>query len=385
MGSLEELPTINNQMLTQVVQKMLKDESANVTDWKTSELQGGTLGKVYALSGTYSLNRIASNTESASVYNEHTTHSTTHKGSKLEKAGWSTILKIQKAYERFGDPDSWRREMLLYQSDLYYQLPKTLKAPVCYNMEDKQQGEIWLWLEHISGHHGIHLSGDHYALISRHLAHFQGTYLTGKPLPSYPWLSTQYWLVQTMSQWGTRAIPWIQTNKETGLSMEVVEGVQQLWAERDQLLDVFYSLPRTFCHRDFSAGNVFLTQDATGMDQTVVIDWDCAGIGIAGEDIADLVGEALIFYKFDPAKAVELQEKIVSHYILGLQEAGWNGDEKLIRLGYLISLTLHWCFRIICRAQKKDNPEINRYASVLSFIVHQAAEARKIISTLPMK
>lgn len=167
--------------------------------------------------------------------------------------------------------------------------------------------------------------------------------------------------------------------------MEMIDGALLLWHERDQLLDIFYNLPRTFCHRDFSAGNVFLTKTAEGMDQTVVIDWDCAGIGIVGEDIADLVGEALIFYEFEPAQAAELQEKVLASYISGLQETGWEGEEKLIRLGYLISLTLHWCFRIVCRAQKKDDPDGKRYASVLSFIIQQAAETRNLISTLPIK
>lgn len=120
MSSHEEIQTLDNHTLTPIAQKMLNDQSANVTDWKAHELQGGTIGKVYALGGNCHMNQNVPSTPLNSV--------------GMEQANWSSILKIQKAYERFGDPDSWRREMLLYQSDLYDNFPKTLTVPICYNM-----------------------------------------------------------------------------------------------------------------------------------------------------------------------------------------------------------------------------------------------------------
>lgn len=56
-------------------------------------LQGGTVGNVHLVSGT----------------------AETAEGEKLP---YRIVLKIQKKWERYGDPGSWRREYDLYSSDL---------------------------------------------------------------------------------------------------------------------------------------------------------------------------------------------------------------------------------------------------------------------------
>lgn len=352
---------VENHMLTPILRSILKDESASSIDFESEVLQGGTLGDVYLIKGTGK-------------------HDDSDNSAEMKVVNWSAVLKIQKEYHRFGDPESWRREMLLYQSNLFEHLPDHVKVPRCYGLEEHDDKEIWLWLEMVLGSNGTQFSLEDYAVAARHLAHFQGQFLTKRTLPSYPWLSSQYLLVKTISDWGTQAIPWLQRNHVSPIfSKNMMEGAMTLWTERDKLLDVYYSLPRTFCHRDFSAGNLFVSKTAEDIDQTTIIDWDCAGIGIAGEDIADLVGEALVFYDFHPAEAVRLEETVLSSYLLGLKEAGWSGDEKLIRHGYSISLVLGWCFRIICRAQHTENREVlERYASILNFIMERAEGLRKL-------
>ncbi|CAG7647677.1 aminoglycoside phosphotransferase family protein [Paenibacillus allorhizosphaerae] len=379
----DDLQTLGMTELTKVVQTMFDDESVQVETWTSKPLQGGTVGLVYEVCGTCSRSRTH---ESAATDGAGEPVRSVKEPSAGREPGhnWAAVLKIQKPFARFGDPESWRREMRLYQSDVYDYLPRAVKVPRCYRIEEKD-GTIWMWMEKMTGRNGTQLSLDDYALIARHLAHFQGAFVTGKPLPSQPWLSTQYWLVHTSADWATRAIPWLEPNgerqKDPLLSEETVRDAQWLWVERDRLLDVFHTLPRTLCHRDFSAGNVFTSKDARGMEQTAVIDWDCAGIGRVGEDIADLVGEALIFYDFEPAQAALLQETVLSSYISGLREANWKGDERLIRQGYAISFTLHWCFRIASRIRKLEDREARqRYASVLSFVAGQAAPMRDMMA-----
>jgi len=164
---------------------------------------------------------------------------------------------------------------------------------------------------------------------------------------------------------------------------EVVEGLLQLWAERDAFLDLLDKVPRTLCHRDFNAANLFVRGDAEEGGQTVAIDWDCAGIGTIGEDIADLVGEALVFFAFDPTQAGKLKETVLSSYLAGLREVGWRGDHQLLRLGYTVNSPLQWCFRIACRAQNTDDREMkDRYIEVQRFMLDLANEARDLFADM---
>ncbi|CAG7651636.1 hypothetical protein PAESOLCIP111_06357 [Paenibacillus solanacearum] len=377
----DELVALEITELTAVVQTMFGDVPVQVEVWQAKPLHGGTVGLVYEISGTCRRMCKAALTDGADESGRPSPVTVSDEQAELR---WSVVLKIQKPFARFGDPESWQREMRLYRSDVYVALPPTVKVPRCYRVTVKR-GAIWMWLEQVSGRNGTQLSLDEYSQAARHLAHLQGAFLTGKPLPSQPWLSTQYWLAHISADWGTRAIAWLDSGEwrqeDSQLSDETVREMRRLWAARDRLLDAYYTLPRTLCHRDFSAGNVFVmaqhvrdAKEVQRLGQTVVIDWDCAGIGIAGEDIADLVGEALVFYEFEPAQAAQLQETVLSSYVKGLREAGWNGDEQLIRLGYKISLTLHWCFRIAIRLRKQESREArHREAAALSFVAGQAA------------
>lgn len=81
-----------------------------------------------------------------------------------------------------------------------------------------------------------------------------------------------------------------------------------------RFLDIVDSLPRTVCHRGYNAGNLFVQRDKNMGEQTSVIDWDCTSIGGIGEDIADMIGEALIFYDFDLGEAEDLKESVLAHY-----------------------------------------------------------------------
>lgn len=52
---------------------------------------------------------------------------------------------------------------------------------------------------------------------------------------------------------------------------------------REEIFASLANLPAVFCHRDFWTENIFLSEGKIRL-----IDWDCAGIGYAGEDIASL-------------------------------------------------------------------------------------------------
>ncbi|MBV7334731.1 aminoglycoside phosphotransferase family protein [Chloroflexi bacterium TSY] len=358
-----QIRTIDQETLAPIVRKVLKVESIEVTQWQHQPLQGGTVSLVYLFNGecrTHSLDSFPDN--------------------QTTTIPWSVVLKIQRQWERGGDPECWEREMMLYQSELFNTLPDTLTVPCCFDIIQKDQNEIWYWMEAVTGKTDTRMSLEDYCLAARHLAHFQGRFLVGQSLPPYSWFSTRRWIANTVSNWGTGAVPWLQRYRQLSqperiFSPDIIEETIQLWQTRDALLDIVDSLPRTVCHRDYNAGNLFVRRDENIGEQTSVIDWDCTGIGAIGEDIADMVGEALIFYDFDLGQAEELKESVLSHYYTGLCEAGWQGDRQLLRLSYAVHSPLQWCFRVVCRAQNTDNQALlKRYAQVLRFMLNQARE-----------
>jgi hypothetical protein len=58
------------------------------------------------------------------------------------------------------------------------------------------------------------------------------------------------------------------------------------------------------------------------------------GTGAIGEELTPLVAVSLQFLHVPPGKARELEAIVIEGYMAGLRDAGWRGDERLVRLGY---------------------------------------------------
>ncbi|NIP97562.1 MAG: hypothetical protein GWO24_30680, partial [Akkermansiaceae bacterium] len=76
-----------------------------------------------------------------------------------------------------------------------------------------------------------------------------------------------------------------------------------------------------------------LTRDRPGEEpETVAIDWQIVGTGAIGEELAPLVGVSLQFFEFDIDRAADLDEAAFGAYLQGLEDAGWSGDPRAVRL-----------------------------------------------------
>ena len=54
----------------------------------------------------------------------------------------------------------------------------------------------------------------------------------------------------------------------------------------DAIFQSMEHLPPVLCHRDYWTENIFVSDG-----RVIAIDWDCAGFGIPGEDIASLIAD----------------------------------------------------------------------------------------------
>jgi hypothetical protein len=75
-------------------------------------------------------------------------------------------------------------------------------------------------------------------------------------------------------------------------------------------------------------------------EELVAIDWAYAGHGAVGEDLGQLVVASLFFFETVGTAPRDLDAACFAGYVAGLREAGWVGDERLVRLGFAADAAL---------------------------------------------
>ncbi|NLO37005.1 MAG: phosphotransferase [Clostridiaceae bacterium] len=331
---------LNRQTLLGVVQTLLGALVADLA-YQVTHLHGGTLGDVRRVSGQATLT-----------------------GGAVRP--FDVVWKTQQKWLRPGDPGSWRREYDLYRSDLGLLFNPSLRWPACY-LAERDGDQTHLWLEFIDGVSGRDLTVNMLEQAALELGRFQGR-LSRQPeaLRSVGNLNDTGFLKRDFAQWHT------QTNSEAfllsaacqlpehlkhrlktgdirlcpGKSFEystlrskgctLPEHLKQMiFALDDQQEERFASLDRlpvVLCHRDFWIENIFATDDGIRL-----IDWDTAGWGYAGEDIA-----SLIIDETEPACVDSCIRRLIPAYrqglaesidVSGIDEAGIL-DLILIKFGY---------------------------------------------------
>ena len=243
---------------------MLKTDVVGV-DWQSEQLHGGTLGDVRLISGT----------------------AETFGGEKLP---YKLVLKTQKQWARHGDPDSWRREYDLYLSELGEAFGDGLRWPVCYRAEMSGDGdETRIWMEHLGGAWGSALSVDMCERAAEQLGRFQGKLFAEQPafLARLTNLSDVNYVKEHYLHYSS----WLMVRdyiraEDCEIPTHLCEMLIALDEHRDEIFRRIDALPIVLCHRDFWVANLFCDED-----EIVLIDWDTAGWGRLGEDIASLIAD----------------------------------------------------------------------------------------------
>jgi hypothetical protein len=73
----------------------------------------------------------------------------------------------------------------------------------------------------------------------------------------------------------------------------------------------------------------------------VAVDWAFVGVGPIGEDLAPLVAVRAPA-EMGLIEAPQLEKAVFEGYVHGLRETGWEGDARLVRLGYAASVALRY-------------------------------------------
>jgi hypothetical protein len=147
---------IKAESLKLVLSKMLNTKIIGV-DFHTKQLHGGTLGDVQLVTG----------------------NAKTNDGGRLS---YDIVSKTQKIWERYSDPDSWRREYDFYKSNFGALFSESFRWPECCHVElNEEENETQIWMEYIDGISGLDLTDDMYERAAEELGRFQGKLYAEQP------------------------------------------------------------------------------------------------------------------------------------------------------------------------------------------------------------
>ncbi len=253
--TIHDMQMLDPAMLLPLVRQAINDEIIEVIDWQSHEIQGGTQGGVYRVSG--------------SARNTTTT------------VPWSLILKIPPTTPNLGDPFGGTREPVAYRSGFLQQLPGILHGPRCFGVVEKPAAGHCIWFEDIRDDSSPQWSLAQYGRVSFLLGQLNGAFLAGRPLPSWSWVaSTQ--IVQDFMDRFLPAGDQFQAAIEYGrahydLSPHTATRLATLFAERQWYLEALDHLPQTLCHGDADRRNFLVRQPVNGQEEVVAIDWAWVG------------------------------------------------------------------------------------------------------------
>lgn len=375
-AATRHLTDLDEQTLTPLVCKALARDNAEIITWQQEVLHGG-LGDLGAgLVGVYRF------------------HGQARAGEAV--LSWALVLKSIHVADGQADAAYLRREWLAYNTTILGSLTGPVIAPQCLATSRQPDNLHWIWLEHLHDDAPSSWSVATYATVAQHFGQWNGSYVTGEPLPDFPWFCRS-----TAREWAAQAAPEVEllgTLLDHPLIQRLypngqAEAILQLWNERERFFQALEHLPQTICHNDAYRRNLFCRYNPDGKEQTVAIDWAYLGQGALGEEVAAMVAGNLGLGEVDWSIAAQFTTHIFDHYLAGLRTVGWAGDPNAVRLGFTAAAAMKYCFPYTLRhmfseegqawlAQVQTQTDRDPFANMVpkrSFLFTLAAEARELL------
>lgn len=243
--------------------------------------------------------------------------------------------------QRCESPDHWNywcREALAYQSGVVQCFAEEgLRAPKCVRVDITDDDAV-VAMEFVDGIPAERWDLDIYAAAARCLGAAQGRLSVSGALPDVDWLSQQF-----LRDYSTeKPVAWELIDDDQAWDQPLVaenfpatlrSAAKELHAQRDRLCSLLESLPRNLCHLDFWTKNLIQVDDGS----FVLLDWAFVGIGALGEDIGNLVPDAAFDLFVEAHQLPDLRGMVLSAYVDGLGDSGWNGDPRVVELAMAAS------------------------------------------------
>ena len=271
-----------------------------------------------------------------------------HVAGEAEKDGrqlpWSVVVKAIGGNEGFTNspPDELEREIEVYRSGVFLESRGGFRAARCYLVQEIDDNSTWLWLEDLTEALHAPWPGEQYPVSAQHLGAFNAAWI-GQSLPDWDWLSS----ISIRDRWrgaaskaafedmpDIRNAPYIKAVAPTG----GIDRFLRHWTDGEQLISVIDGLEKGIAHYDAHPKNFFILNHQAETPITVAVDWPKVGTAPLGTDLGLFVYSPLVWLEISADDAKGLVEPIFDGYMRGIRNAGWNGNESLIRMSYLASI-----------------------------------------------
>lgn len=246
---------------------------------------------------------------------------------RVRRDGRSTILKIVRPPGRSGPPhwaasddpghwNYWRRETLAYRTGLAASAYAEggIRAPELWDMVDRPDGSVGLWLADVPGRTGGACRPTDLADFAVRLGTAHTARLGSRPDES--WLSRDWLRDYTLSRPVDEPVPWDHPLAVRYWSPRLRHRLRRLWELRYEVVAATDRLPRTLSHHDVWPMNLVV-----GASGPVLLDWSCVGPGPLGEDAANLILDTFFDGLVDLDHLDEVVEVVTDGYVSGLRGA----------------------------------------------------------------
>ncbi|MGA6220558.1 aminoglycoside phosphotransferase [Streptomyces umbrinus] len=327
---------------------------------------------------------------------------------RVAAGGRSAVLKLltrakdtTETWAASEDPrhwNFWRREAHVYEEGVArVWRPWGITAPDLLASVERPDGDVALWLEDVrEGEPATAWPVARHARHAERLGAAHGRALADGVVLDRPWLSRRFLRDYTSGQTVGRELldddtawqqPLVRDHFPDGLRERMV----RLHNEREWFLRTMESLPRVFSHLDQWPANLVSRQG-----ESVLLDWAFAGDGALGEDIGNYIPDTVFDLFLPAARLPELATAMYEAYVRGLRAGGWQGDERLVRLGVCASAVKYDWLTALMLSRASDERQLDygggrtveaerRYRErgvVLAFLADWADEARRLADDL---
>lgn len=276
-----------------------------------------------------------------------------------KKITFKMVYKSHEKYNRSGDANSWKREYDLYNSILGKTFSDAFRWPKCYDAKLSEE-KFEIWMEYINAPSGLALDLGMLEKAALEIGRWQGKIFADPALTAalkqIKNLGDTGFFQRHLTAWHTGMSYEQFTSDKNRFPKHVKKNVQDYYTEnaehidfsksvaynilrsklctlpqhlkqmlididdaQDEIFESIKRLPVVLCQRDYWNTNIFYKDGSI-----VVIDWDTAGWGYLGEDLAQL-----IFDDIDITKFSIYVEKLIPAYYKGFLEFADVSEEEV--------------------------------------------------------
>jgi hypothetical protein len=255
--------------------------------YQIQKLHGGTVGNVFLITGLAS-------------------------SKSIKEEPYRIIFKKQVKWERYGDINSWRREYDLYHSYLQEEFTDDFSWPICFGTK-MHEDSFEIWMDYVDGPSGESLTLDMYQKAAAALGRFQGKLYRSQSnaIKQINNLSTKDYVRKFYEHYQSwdEVYDYIRSD-ECELSEHLCQMMIHLDSRKKEVFEQLDQMPIVFCHRDYWNTNIIYADH-----QIFAIDWDTAGYGYFGEDMASLIADGT-----EPSKMIDYFRLCIPAYQSGFSK-----------------------------------------------------------------